>query len=56
MRDRDADREEAQRLRGEADRLDRRAAELHDENPSFADHLERRANHCRRLARDADSE
>jgi hypothetical protein len=48
------DRDDADRLRIEAKNLDRRAEEKAEENPSYAAHLERRADHCRRLARDAD--
>ncbi|HYH69413.1 MAG TPA: hypothetical protein VD866_32260 [Urbifossiella sp.] len=47
---------EADRLRVEAANLDRRAEEKADENPTYAAHLERRADHCRWLARDADNE
>lgn len=54
-RDRD-DAEEAARLRTEAANLDRRAADKADDNPTYAAHLERRADHCRRLARDADND
>ena len=50
------DRDEADRLRIEAANCDRRADEKRDENPTYAAHLERRADHCRRLARDAEAE
>lgn len=44
----------AGRLRVEADNLDERAEEKADESPAYAEHLSRRADHCRRLARDED--
>jgi hypothetical protein len=44
----------ADRMRVEAKNLDKRAEEKADENPSYAEHLSRRADHCRRLARDED--
>lgn len=46
------DEDEADRLRGEAKRCDERAEEHAEDNPMYAEHLRRRANHCRRLARD----
>ena len=44
--------DEARRLREEADRCEKRAQEEAEGNPMYADHLQRRADHCRRLARD----
>lgn len=50
------DRDEAERLRTESKNCDRRAEDHRDDNPTYAAHLERRADHCRRLARDAEDE
>lgn len=52
----DPDPREAERLRIEAQNLERRAESKRDENPTYADHLQRRADHCRRLARDEEQE
>lgn len=48
------DPDEAERLRGEAKRCDDRAEEHAEDNPMYAEHMRRRAAHCRRLARDED--
>lgn len=48
------DPDEADRLRGEAKRCDDRAEEHAEDNPMYAEHMRRRATHCRRLARDED--
>lgn len=50
------DRDKADRLRTEAANCDRRAEEKREDNPMYAEHLEIRADHCRRLARDAERE
>ena len=46
------DPDEAERLRSEARRCDKRAEEEAEDNPSFAAYMERRSSHLRRLARD----
>lgn len=48
----DDHRDEARRLRGEAASADRRAEDMAERNPTYADYLRRRADHCRRLAKD----
>lgn len=52
MRDDETPAGKAARLRAEATSCDRRADEMADRNPSYAEHLRKRADHCRRLARD----
>jgi len=47
---------EAERLRVEAANCERRADRHRDDNPTYADHLQRRADHCRRLARDEENQ
>ena len=49
-------RDEADRLRGEAASADRRAEDMAERNPAYADHLRRRADHCRRLAQDEETD
>lgn len=44
--------DKATALRSAADADDRRAEEMAEQNPTYADYLTRRADHCRRLARD----
>ena len=46
------DQDERERLRIEAKNLERRSEEEREDDPTYADHLQRRADHCRRLARD----
>lgn len=55
--------ERADELRGEADRLEKRIQGLNDvsdavgeTSSTYTDHLQRRADHCRRLARDEEQE
>ena len=47
---------EAQRLRSEAVSCERAAYRHREDNPRYADHLQRRADHCRRLARDEEDQ
>ncbi len=46
------DENEAERLRVEAKNCEKRAERHAEDNPSYADHMKRRAAHCKRLARD----
>lgn len=46
---------EAERLRTEAKNLDKRAADQAEDNPMYAEHCQRRAAWCRKLARDEDT-
>ena len=50
----DGDRDEAERRRAEAKNCERRAERHAAGNPMYAAHLGKRADHCRRLARDAE--
>lgn len=48
----DDHRDEAERLWGEAASADRRAEDMAERNPTYSEYLRKRADHCRRLARD----
>lgn len=45
--------EERRELLARAKRLEERAEREAEENPTYADHLERQARRCRNLARDS---